>query len=107
MDGPLGWIGNHAGGTFYVVFWILFVAILTPRCRSGMTAGGVLVATSGIEFLQLWHPAWLTELRSFKAGQLLLGTTFSWGDFTFYLLGAVLGYALLRKLGDPGIPRES
>ena len=61
-------------------------------------AVGVLLATCVLEFLQLWHPPWLQVMRSTFLGESLFGTSFSWWDFPAYVVGAVVGWIVLRRL---------
>lgn len=92
------WIRDNIGGVLYVVFWILFAACLRPHWPGRGIAAGVFVATCAIEFLQLWHPAWLQALRKTLPGRLVLGSDFAWSDFPAYLAGALLGWAILKVL---------
>jgi hypothetical protein len=98
-SGPGRWWVNDWGpaSVAYVVFFMLAVFVFVPR-RSAATAiaVGVCAATCLIEFLQLWKPPWLQEIRSSLMGAGLLGTSFSWRDFPAYFVGAFLGWLLLR-----------
>jgi len=91
------WVNNSLCGVFYVLFWCLLVFWLLPRVRPWRIALAVLAMTCLLEFLQLWHPPWLEGLRSFWAGQILLGTTFAWSDFPYYFIGAGLGWLWMRR----------
>ncbi|MFP8879016.1 MAG: DUF2809 domain-containing protein [Myxococcota bacterium] len=97
------WVGGHAGGLFYVVFWIFLALALFPRLSSVGTSLVVFAITCAVEFLQLWHPPLLTAVRRTFLGQTLLGNTFSWLDFPDYAAGCLLGYAAARaiKAGSP------
>ena len=86
---------NRAGGISYVVFWIFVAACFFPRVKTWRLAAIVLAVTCGLEFAQLWHPAWLESMRRTFAGRVILGTTFDWYDFPPYFVGALLGWALL------------
>lgn len=92
------WVNNSLGGVFYVIFWCLLAFLLTPRARPWLIACTVLVITCLLEFLQLWHPAWLEQLRSSFLGAALLGTSFAWSDFPYYFLGCGLGWCWMRRL---------
>lgn len=85
------WVNNSLGGIFYELFFCLVAAIIFPAVRPWKIAGWVFVITSLLEFLQLYHPPWLTGLRGFWIGHLLIGSTFSIWDFPHYLLGCLLG----------------
>ncbi len=95
--GP-AWLRTGLGGTLYVLAGIFGVLTLRPRLAPLPVCAGVLTATCAIELLQLWHPPFLQAARATLAGQLLLGSTFAWSDFPYYLAGAVLGYFLARRL---------
>ena len=93
------YLNNNLAGVWYVVFWILVLGWFFPgRFRPITVALAVLVATSGLECLQLVNPPPLAWARSFLLGRILLGTSFSWWDFPHYLLGAIIGYTLLAGL---------
>ena len=99
--GPGRWWVNNFGpaSVAYVVFFMLAAFLVVPR-RSAVTriAVGVLLVTCALEFLQLWHPAWLQAIRSTFLGASLLGTSFSWWDFPAYVVGAVVGWLFLRRI---------
>jgi hypothetical protein len=86
---------DSAGGALYVILWILMVGVFLWRPAARRIAGTVLAITCALEFLQLWHPAWLEAIRATFPGRVLLGTTFGWTDFPPYFLGAALGWLML------------
>lgn len=94
--GPFdAWFNNSLGGVFYEMFWILLVILIWPKLSPGTVALGVFLVTAFLEFLQLWHPPFLTVIRATLPGRLLLGTTFVWSDFLYYIMGCTLsGWAL-------------
>jgi hypothetical protein len=92
------WANDSLGGFLYVVFWCLLVFLAVPRCNPRRIAGGVLIATCILEFLQLWHPPFLEFLRSYFLGRTILGTTFDWMDFPYYFLGSVAGWYWITLL---------
>lgn len=93
------WINNYSAGIIYEIFWIVFGLIFVKSWRSaGLLPVFVFIATCLIEFAQLWHPGFLTTVRSCFAGQALLGTTFSWSDFPHYIAGCVLGRLYIKHL---------
>lgn len=99
FDAPISpYLRDASGGISYVLFFILAVGALTPRASSTTIAISVLAVTCCLEFLQLWHPAWLEACRRTIPGRLLLGTTFEWTDFPPYFIGAAIGWALSRAL---------
>ena len=91
------WVNNSLCGVFYVLFWCLLVFWFRPRVKPWRIALAVLSVTCLLEFLQLWHPPWLEWLRSFWIGRTLLGTTFAWSDFPYYVIGAGLGWLWMQR----------
>jgi len=92
------WVNDSLGGVFYEIFWCLVIFLGCRRARPVRIAGIVLAGTCALEFLQLWHPAWLESLRGYFLGRTLLGTSFTWLDFPYYLAGSGLGWLWLRWL---------
>ncbi|MCF8031560.1 MAG: DUF2809 domain-containing protein [Desulfarculaceae bacterium] len=100
------WSRACLGGVVYVVFWSLAVYLMWPRLRPRSIAAGVLGVTCGLEFMQLWHPAWLQHLRSTWLGMALLGNSFSWWDLAHYCLAALLAWGLLLWLQSAGASKD-
>lgn len=92
------WVTAYAGGALYEMCWVFLVLAAWPRLSVWMVCASVFLATCGIEFLQLWHPPLLTAARSTVLGQLVLGDTFGWMDFPFYLVGCVGACAAARSI---------
>ncbi len=88
------WVSSHAGGFLYVVFWIFAVLATVPHLSRARVCAAVAIATCALEFAQLWHPPFLERIRATFLGHALLGSTFGWSDFPYYLAGALVGYAL-------------
>jgi hypothetical protein len=93
------WVNNSLGGTAYVIFWCLLFFVAWPR-RSAINpiVIGVLVATAALEALQLVNHPILAGIRGTFIGRTIIGTTFVWSDYIYYVLGAVLGRLLLAAL---------
>jgi len=98
-------VTGSLGGVLYVAFWVLALLLLFPRLPPGRVAAGVFLATCALEVAQLWRPAFLERLRGTFLGEMLLGRTFSPGDFPAYAAGALLGWALARALQRRPKPR--
>jgi hypothetical protein len=100
-----GWAADFVnyslGGVIYVTFWCLLVSLIFPGAPRGKVCGWVVVITSLLECLQLWHPPWLEQLRSSLAGQMLLGTTFVWTDFIGYLAGGFIAWFWFYTVEQP------
>ena len=90
------WLNNSFSSIFYEAFWILLVIFIWPQLYPGWVAFWVFIVTSFLEFLQLWKPPFLQAIRATLIGRLLLGNTFVWWDFLYYILGCTLTWMLLR-----------
>jgi hypothetical protein len=102
------WLNNSAAGVLYEIFWCLVLFFVWPQRRyATRIAAGVLVATGVLEVLQLWHPRLLEQVRATFLGQALIGTTFAWEDFPYYVLGCMLGWLWMRALCRPPTVSES
>ena len=100
-------IPNYFCLSAYEMFWILVVLWMCPRVSMAKVALGVCVVTCVLECLQLWHPLLLEAMRAHALGRILIGTTFSWSDFPFYIAGSGVGYALGRWLARISAARAS
>jgi hypothetical protein len=93
------WFNDYGGGFLYEVFWCLVVFLFIPyRKYITQIALWVLIITCILETLQLWHPPFLQQIRSTFLGAALIGTTFVWWDFPYYVLGCIIGWVLMRML---------
>ncbi len=97
------WANNSLAGAFYEVFWQLIVLFCLPQARAIKIALGVFIATCGLEFLQLWHPPLLEAARTTFIGRSILGSTFAWTDFPYYVIGTVIGWGTLAGLRGVGL----
>jgi hypothetical protein len=97
------WVNDSFGGLLYEIFWCLVIYFLFPKSKPFIVALIVFVVTCILEFLQLWHPAFLEMLRRNFIGRTILGNSFNWYDFPYYFIGSAMGYAVLywiSKLKD-------
>ena len=98
-SGPAAnWVRNSLSGVLYELFWCLLLFMLFEGIKPWVIAVSVLMATCLLEFLQLWHPPFLELIRSTFIGRTLLGTSFTWFDFPYYLAGCAIGWLWLRGL---------
>jgi hypothetical protein len=97
------WFNDYGAAVFYEIFWCLFAFLFFRRSQTAVLQIPiwVFIITCILEFLQLWHPPLLQDIRSTLIGKWLLGTTFAWWDFPHYLLGCTLGWLWLRQLQLP------
>lgn len=92
------WVHNSLGGVLYEIFWCLLLFLFLPRRKPWFIASVVLIGTSILEFLQLWHPTFLEMLRSYFIGRTVLGTSFTWSDFPHYFAGCGLGWLWIIRI---------
>lgn len=90
------WISYGVSGLFYVTELCLILYLIFPDHSSVVLALAAFLITSLLEILQLWNPDFLEWVRSSFVGRSILGSTFSWLDYPYYLGGAVLGIILLN-----------
>lgn len=91
-DGPAArWISDSFGGVLYEIFWCLAAALVWHQASARRIAVLVFTVTAFLEFTQLWHSAFLAPVRENFLGRTLIGNSFSWSDFPYYLIGVILG----------------
>ncbi|MBN2031142.1 DUF2809 domain-containing protein [bacterium] len=92
-NGPAAWwFNDYAGGMLYELFWCLVVVLIWPQVSRFKVALWVLGVTSFLEWFQLAHPPFLETIRSTFIGRTLIGTSFSWWDFPYYVVGCFFGW---------------
>ena len=92
------WFNDSLAGLFYETFWCLVVFLIRPGLKPLLIASWVFAMTSLLELLQLWHPAFLQIVRSTFIGAALIGNSFNWLDFPYYLAGCILGVLMMNHL---------
>ena len=92
------WVNNSLGGVLYVIFWCLFAFLFLSNTKPWKIATAVFAITCFLEFLQLWHPSFLEFLRSNFIGRTILGTSFTWSDFPYYIVGCGIGWLWMKSL---------
>ncbi len=92
------WVNNFLGGVLYVIFWCLFAFLFLSNIKPWKIAAVVFAITCFLEFLQLWHPPLLEFIRSHFIGRTILGTSFTWTDFPYYLVGCGIGWLWMKSL---------
>ncbi|MFP4448081.1 MAG: DUF2809 domain-containing protein [Bacteroidales bacterium] len=89
-------ISYKLSGLFYVTDLCLLIFLIFPGHLKMLYALMAFFITSIIEFLQLWNPEFLMNIRSTFLGHTILGSSFDWLDFPWYIAGAALGWLLLK-----------
>jgi hypothetical protein len=90
------WVNNKSGGIFYEIFWCMVFYILLPKPKPIRIAIWVFIITCILEFVQVLDNSLLEIIRSNFIGQTLIGNSFTWSDFPYYIFGSVLGFLLLK-----------
>ncbi len=93
------WFNDSFGGLLYEIFWCLVIFLILPRLKPVNIAVGVFIVTCILEILQLWHPPFLEVIRSDFIGRTIIGTSFVWSDFIYYVLGSTLGWCWMERIG--------
>jgi len=89
------WVNNSLGGVFYEIFWCLLIFLLFTKLKPMIIAIVVLLTTCTLEFTQLWRPQFLETLRDNFIIRTIIGNSFSWSDFPYYIIGSIAGFALI------------
>ena len=80
------------GGAFGDGAWVVAVYAVIRFLRPHAKLSTVALAAASIGFVvecsQLWHPAWLDELRGNTLVALAIGRGFLWSDLVAYVVGA-------------------
>ena len=89
------WFNNSLSGAFYEIFWCLVLLLFLNKTTPWKIAAVVFLITCSLEFLQLWHPPFLEIIRSNFVGKTIIGTSFVWSDFIYYIIGSTVGWLWL------------
>lgn len=90
------WVNNSLGGVFYEIFWCLLFFLFANKKNPRLIALYVFICTCFLEILQLSKSSILQFIRTYYIGQVIIGTTFVWSDFIYYVLGVTLGLYLIK-----------
>ncbi|MBC8312688.1 MAG: DUF2809 domain-containing protein [Candidatus Cloacimonetes bacterium] len=89
-------VNNSFSGVFYEIFWCFIVFLIFRKISPSAIAIIIFITTSILEFLQLWKTPFLEIIRSNFIGRTLIGTSFVWTDFLYYLIGCIISVFLMR-----------
>ena len=93
------WFTTYAGDFIWAMM-IFFLYRLLFKWGTFKTFLIALATTYLIEITQLFHPAWLEYLRSFKLVGLVIGYSFLWSDIVAYTAGISMGAIVDKMLGS-------
>jgi Protein of unknown function (DUF2809) len=94
-------IEKYGGDALWALLVFFGFHFLFPRWPIARLAAISVAFAWGVEFSQMYHVAWLDEIRATRLGRLVLGTTFHAPDLLAYTLGISIGVGLLSLIG-PG-----
>ncbi len=83
-------LGHTFGDAAWAAAAYTSLRILFPAAAVRSVAIGAIVTAFLVECSQLWHPAWLDELRSNGLVALLIGRGFLWEDLLAYVVGVAV-----------------
>jgi len=92
------WVSNSLGGVFYEIFWCLVLFLIFRKLSPLKIASIVFFVTCSLEFTQLWKPYFLEELRRHFIVRTVIGNSFSWSDFFYYLIGSFIGLLVIKGI---------
>lgn len=72
----------------------LWIILLAPRIRVATATAISIGICFAIEFLKLYHAAWLEAVRDNRIAGFLLGHTFYWHDLPCYVVGTLVAMAI-------------
>ncbi|MFT5790426.1 MAG: glycopeptide antibiotics resistance protein [Shewanella sp.] len=72
-----------------MVFWLM--GLIIPNANIKLVVICALAFSFSIEFSQLYHAAWIDEIRSYKLAALVLGFGFQTSDLICYTVGVLFG----------------
>ena len=89
-------VAAYAGDTLWALTAFLGIGILFPRWTTLRAGVAALLFAFAIEGSQLYHSAWLDQIRHTRVGGLILGYGFLWSDLLCYSVGIGIGCVLER-----------
>lgn len=96
------WLRFFVSCSIYEIFWCMVGFYFFNRRRYiTKIVISVFFVTCVLEVLQLWNPPLLLEIRRTLIGMAVLGTSFFWTQFPFYIVGCIIAWKLMWVL-----PRE-
>ena len=87
-------LGDAAGDALWATMAFMLISLVFPTAPLFKRAVGALVISFSVEFSQIYHAPWIDRIRAKKLGAMVLGTTFSFEDLLWYILGVGLGVIL-------------
>ena len=90
-------LGKYPGDAIWAMMIFLGFGLVFPAKPTILLGLAALAFSCAIEFSQIYHASWIDSIRATTAGQLILGSGFSWTDIAAYSVGILL--ACLFEMG--------
>lgn len=84
-------IGEFGGDVLWALAAYLLIRLLAPRLSLARAVLAAVVFSFAVEFSQLYQAAWINNIRSTRAGGMLLGHGFLASDLLCYIIGISFG----------------
>jgi hypothetical protein len=93
-------LASYAGDTLWALMVFLGIGMSFPRWSTTRVSVTALLFAFTIELSQLYHSAWLDQIRHTRVGGIILGYGFLWTDLFCYGVGIATGWILEILLKD-------
>lgn len=85
-------VAPYIGDTLWAMMVYFGFRFVNPNAKKRNTLIAAFIFSFGIEISQLYHSAWIDNIRGTTIGGLVLGYGFLWSDLICYSIGIVLGF---------------
>lgn len=89
------WVHNSLGGVFYEIFWVLILYLFKPDIKPAVICLIIFLITALLEFSQLLTNPALNLIRKSFIGRSIIGNSFNWFDFLYYINGIIIAYIFI------------
>lgn len=84
-------VAKYGGSALWALLVFLLFGWIFPRVATVRLAFLAIAFACAVEFSQLYHAAWIDQIRRTRLGALTLGAVFNWPDMIAYSLGVLAG----------------
>ncbi|PGT19686.1 MULTISPECIES: ribosomal maturation YjgA family protein [Bacillus cereus group] len=84
-------LNEYLGDALWALMIFMGFGFLFPKIETKKLAFISLLFCYGIELSQLYHAAWIDNIRATTLGGLVLGYGFLWSDLVAYTIGVGIG----------------
>ena len=91
-------VAKYGGDTIWSGQFLFLLRIIFPRTSLLKLAFINYLLGVMVEISQLYHGAWIDNIRSTIIGEALLGIGFLWSDLVCYAAGTLLAYVICALL---------